>query len=237
LGYLQQRLLEEALAHDRKVNWGALLPRSRVWVAQTTHLSALAILAVVLWGLRVPGSHGLLVPRSELGVTVTPGDVTLEQGSSLLVMARFEGRLPAKVELILDQAPGTTRRFPLVKSLADPLFGTTVPEVNSNLFYHLEYAGLRTRDFKVTVFEYPRLERADADITYPGYTGQKPKHIDNTRRVSAVEGSRLDLALVLNKTVSRVGLIPKDKKGATLSLLVETNRPLAALRGFALEKT
>jgi len=235
LGYLQQRVLDEALANDDRVHWGALLPNSRILAAKATHLATLVILAVVLWGLRVPGSHGLIVPRSEVGVTITPGDVTLEKGSSLVVMARFEGRLPAKVDLLLDPTSGTTQRLPLVKSLADPLFGATVPEVNSNLTYHLEYGGLRTRDFKVTVFEYPRLERADVDITYPEYTGQKPKHIDNTRRVSAVEGSRLDYVLQLNKTVSRVSLIPKDNQGPMLSLLAETNRPLAALRGFTLE--
>ena len=61
-------------------------------------------------------------------------------------------------------------------------------------------AGKRTRDYKVTVFDYPRLERADADLRYPEYTGLAPKHIENTRRISAVEGSRVQLHLQLEQS-------------------------------------
>ena len=63
------------------------------------------------------------------------------------------------------------QRVPLVKSLGDPLFGGTVSEVGTDLLYHLEYGGKRTRDYSVKVFDYPRLERADADIRIPNTRG------------------------------------------------------------------
>ena len=50
----------------------------------------------------------------------------------------------------------------------------------------------RTRDFKVTVFEHPKLVRADVDLTFPDYTKLPRKHIEDTRRVSAVEGTTPD---------------------------------------------
>jgi len=49
----------------------------------------------------------------------------------------------------------------------------------------LDYGGHSTREFNVKVFEHPKLVRADADLTFPTYTKQPPKHIDDTRRVSA----------------------------------------------------
>ncbi|HEY5910347.1 MAG TPA: hypothetical protein VJA21_07060, partial [Verrucomicrobiae bacterium] len=235
LSYLQQRVLDETLAHHDRTDWSMLFPPSRVALAQAAHLAALVFLGVVLWGLRVPGGHGLLVPRAELGVTVTPGDVTLERGSSLVVMAQFSGRLPVRVDLVVNDSADVQRRIPLARSLADPLFGAAVPEIASNLVYHLEYAGQRTRDFKVTVFEYPKLQRADADITFPAYTGQQPKHINDTRRLTAVEGSRLDLVLHFNKAVSRASLVAKDPSRSALPLLLESNRPLATLKDFLLE--
>src|SRR5258707_9742268 len=46
-----------------------------------------------------------------------------------------------------------------------------------------------SRDYKVKVFEHPMLERADAKIHFPDYTGIADKEIKDTHRISAVEGS------------------------------------------------
>jgi hypothetical protein len=169
-------------------------------------------------------------------VTVTPGDVSLEKGTSLVVLARFQGALPPKVELVFGGS-GAAQSIPLLKSLGDPMFGGSIGEVSSNFLYHVEYRGQRTRDFAVTVFEHPRLERADADLSFPIYTTLSPKRIENTRRVSAVEGSHLDLALQLNKAVSSARLIARDKEHSVIPLAIETNHPTASLKDFPLESS
>jgi hypothetical protein len=226
--YLQQRVLDQALAHHRRVNWASLFPAWRAALAHATHFTTLAFFAVVLWNLRVPGARTIFVPGPEMEITVTPGDTIIERGSSLVVMARFERRLPARVELVIDH-PVTPARTSMTRNLADPIFGSMVSEVSSNLTYHLEYAGRRTRDYQVTTFEYPRLQRADADIRFPDYTGLPPKHVPNTRRVSAVEGSQVDLQLQFNKPIARATLISRDTNRSALQLTVEANLPLARL--------
>src|SRR5438045_2086771 len=117
------------------------------------------------------------------------------------------------------------------------MFGGSVPEVASNLSYHVEYGSERTPDFKVSVFEYPRLERADADLAFPEYTGQAAKHIKDTRRLSAVEGSQLGLKLQLNKPVVSARLAPKGNEESAVPLVIETNRALAELKDFRLESS
>jgi len=235
LSYLQERVVAEALLHSRQHNWARVIPFSRMAVAQAAHLLALLLFAFALWGLRLPGHHGLrLLVRAGTGITVTPGDTTLERGETLVVLTRFGGTLPASVDLVLESSPETSRRVPLIKSLADPVFGGSVPEVTSNLVYHIEYAGQRTRDYRVSVFEHPQLERADAELTYPAYTGQAPRRVESTRRLSAVEGSRLDLSLQLNKPVATAQLVTRDKDRTAIPLTVEAHRPVAALKQFPL---
>ncbi len=151
--YLQQRLLDETLACNRRSDWTGVFPAARLRAVYAAHLCALGFFGAVLWGLRVPSAHGrLLVSREADAITVTPGDVALERGSSLVVMAWFKSSLPGKVNLVLESSAGGVRRVPLARSLADPLFGGTVPEVLTNTAYHLEYTGRRTRDYQVTVF-------------------------------------------------------------------------------------
>ncbi len=232
--YLQERLLIETALLSQKQDWLTAIPKSRAALARAAHWLAIILFGIAVWQLRVTGGRGVFVRYPERGITVTPGDTSIERGNSLVVLARFGGALPPTVELVIEPSPGTTKRIPLVKSLADPMFGGSLPEVVSNFTYHIEYGGQRTRDFAVTVFEYPRLERADADLTYPDYTGQPANHVDNTRRLTAVEGSRLDLALQLNKPVVSARLVPRTRDADAVALLVETNRPAAALRQFTL---
>jgi hypothetical protein len=236
LGYLQERVVAEALHHGRQTDWAEAVPFSRVVVSHLAHLMALAAFVISLWGLRAPANHGgRLIVRTGPGLTVTPGDTSIERGNSLVVLARFSGPLPPGVDLVLEPSLDGPRRVPMTKSLADPVFGGTIPEVTNDFRYHLEYAAQRTRDFQVSVFEHPKLERADAELTYPAYTAKTPKRIEDTRRISAVEGSRLDLFLQLNKPVASARLVAKDKDRHIISLSVETNRAVAALRQFPLE--
>src|SRR5437016_5066064 len=96
-------------------------------------------------------------------------------------------------------------------------------------------ASKQTRDFKVTVYDYPKLERADAKLAYPEYTGLPEKTIADTRRLSAVEGSVLAYTFFLNKPVAGAKLVAKDK--TTVPLAADTNRPAVYQIQFTLDQS
>jgi hypothetical protein len=233
LNYLQQKVLEETLAFSKQDDWKEIVPKSHVTLAKAGHWLALLILILTILNLPKTQSRELLARITDFSVSVVPGNASVERGSSLVIFARFGRLLPPGVDLVIQQS-SDQKRLQLAKSLADPIFGGSISEVTTNMVYHLEYAGQRTPDFTITVFDYPRLERADADLTYPSYTGQSPKRIENTPRLSAVEGSHLDLTLQLNKPVRSAQFITKDNERAVLPLQVESNKPLVSLKGFEL---
>ena len=234
LNYLQQRLLQQTLLHSQNRDWSLIFPRSRLFSAQAAHWLAVVLLVTVLWGLRTTSGTALLARIPATGVSISPGDISLEKGSSLVVLARFGSSVPSAAELVLQSEDGASRRIPLVRNLADPVFGGMVPEVHSNLAYHVAFGARDSAKFKVKVFEYPRLERADVDLSFPEYTGQEPKRIQDTRRVSAVEGTSLDLTLQLNKPVLSARLVAKNGIGPPIPLVVVSNQPLATLSRFPL---
>ena len=221
LNYLQQRVVLEALAHHRRSAWAAGMSR-RHRLALGAHWLAFGCFAVALtallprFSLSLPGGLWASAEQSN-GVLVTPGDAQMERGVSLVVLARFNGRLPASAELVVNPDTGGEQRIALTKNLDDPVFGGGVPELKSNLKYHIEFSGGRTRDFKIGVFEYPRLDHADVTINYPAYTGTAQKFIKNTRRVSAVEGSTLDYAFYLNKPVVSAKLVATNEDAIALA--------------------
>ncbi len=237
-GYLQYRVLQEATARSQDADWRKVVPTARFAWAHLAHLGALALLVFTLASLHVARIHGEAPAwLGADGVAVTPGDASIERGDSLVVLARFGGALPPAVGLVVRESGAAARTVPLVKSLADPVFGGSVSEVANDFTYHLEYRGQRTRDFKVTVYEHPRLMRSDVDLTFPGYTKLPPKHIEDTRRVSAVQGTKLDFALQLNKPVKSARLVARDGKKTEISLTVAASQAMATLPNFVPEKT
>jgi len=236
LNYLQERVIQEAILQGLKEPWRDPGATREVMFWQLAQLAALAVLAGLLasdwrspsWRVVMPLEGG--VAGGE-GVTVVPGDASVERGSGLVVLARFEGRLPPEATLVTVSATNS-QRLPLVKNLADPVFGGSIPEVTGDFAYRVEYGGQRTRDFKITVFEHPRLERADAQLAFPAYTSLPDKKIDDTRRVSAVEGTKLAWLLQLNKPVTSARLVAKDK--TVVPLITDPNKPSALLTNFSL---
>jgi len=232
--YCVQRLVEETLEHSYSKDWREAVPVWRLWVAQGLNLFALALAVLAVWKLGA-GASGVRVPV--LGGTqleVSPGDVELERGDSLVVVVRCNGKVPGAVELVFVQLEEPEQRMSMTKGLADPIYGGTIPGVERDLAYHIEYDGRRTRDYRVKVYEHPRVERADAEVGYPEYTGLPPKRFENVRTLSAVEGSRLNLGFQLNKPVKSARLIPSRHGGEAVLLRVETNVAAASIEGMVL---
>ena len=238
-GYLQHRVLQDAIARSQEQDWPRVVPSARLAWMQLGHVAALVGFAWALAHVRVavPANPAETVWLGADGIAVTPGDVSIERGDSLVVLARFERTLPPSVSLVVQEANAAVRTIPLVKSLADPVFGGSVAEVAADFTYHLEYRGEKTREFKVSVFEHPRLVRADADLAFPAYTKLAPKHVEDTRRVSAVEGTTLDYALQLNKPVAEAKLVARDGKKTAMALTVTPGRAVAVLPAFTLAKS
>ena len=228
LGFLQMRVIEEALAHPRHAVWRQQLER-RLVRAQVGHAGALLVLLAVVLALHRLATHGASAFGSLLAdeITVTPGDTTVERGTGLVIAARFGGTPPAEATLVLNSETGRESRIPMARRLADPVFGASIAEVSEAGIYHVEYGGKKTRDYKIAVFEFPALVRADAELRYPGYTGLTNRTIRDTLRVSAVEGSHLTYTLQLNKPVARARLVGKEQ-----SLALARTNSIAVLPDF-----
>lgn len=230
-GFLQWRVIEQVLTHPGRESWEENFTRKLESAASAQWL-ALAALAVVVglegnmtkWPAR-PGASG----RSE-EITVTPGDTQVERGTGLVVTARFDPTLPPEATLVVVSVSGKTQRLPMARQLADPVFGASLPNVSEEGLYRVEYGAHKTRDYKIGVFDFPALTRADASLQFPGYTGLTNQTIRDTLRVSAVEGTRLTYTLQLNKPVATARFIGKTE---TLVLETQTN-PVARLDHFTL---
>jgi hypothetical protein len=228
MGFLQQRVITEAVTHATGPDWLQSISTGRLMLAGLGWVVALLFLIAVLSQMLpltslLPRDHKGVLASKDSGVAVSPGNTSVEQGSPVVILARFEGRVPSSVALLFGEAGKEPQRIALSRSLDDPVFGGILQDVRSDLVYHVEYAGWRTHDYTISVYQCPELVRADAKVVYPIYTQLPQKTIKDTRQVSVVEGSEVTLFFTLNKPVTSARLVPKS--GIALGLTVDRQDP------------
>jgi hypothetical protein len=211
-GFLQESVIGQALIHADRHPWRDVVPARRMALAvsaqfMTLSLFLFSLVAAAFWVTPATISAAAKEKRhgnqsgEAMSFIVEPGNTEIERGSSLLVLARVTGPLPAEAALVFEAA-GEGTRSAMSASLDDPVFGARVPAVNEPLDYHVELDGKSSPIYHVAVFEYPRLERADARLVYPKYTALEERLVQDFRTVSVVEGTDITIICHLNKRVA-----------------------------------
>lgn len=220
LGYLQNRVISDAYTHSVNHRWSETVPKASAWLSRITGLTALAALVTITTLLvrslpeDLPGARSSLVPLR--GVVVEPGNAEVEKGSGLVISARFAALrdLPSELRLQISSDASTadilTSPSSMTQSLDDPIYSHYVSTINESFHYVLESADWQSEPYSITVFEFPNMVRADAVLKFPDYTKLEPKRVEDTVRVTAVQGTSLEWTLHLNKAVESANLRTAD---------------------------
>ena len=125
LGYLQATVIGQALAHGNRTGWSLVAPRSYI-VAAGVLQGLLLVGFGILLVLATKESHASSEPGSERSiiasaerypVTIEPGDVEIERGTSLLVLRSFSAICRQKCNLPLRLRPPSLRSGPCRRAL------------------------------------------------------------------------------------------------------------------------
>lgn len=232
-GPFERQLIAEVITHAAEHDWrGSIRLTAVSW-------QAIACGALFASGLLVPATAEIRAASQPAGrqdenhagivslIDIAPGTVEIERGGDLLVTARFAGPVPVRPLLIVDRshapsgtdAPGTMEQLALVRNLEDPLFGARIERIERDLRYRVEGEGIASEEFRVTVFDYPRLERADATVLFPSWTNRPEETLADSRRVSVVEGSQVVWTMHFNKPLASAALEVEDGERIEVELL------------------
>lgn len=232
LGFLQTRVIDEAHSHSKTHRWTEVVPAGQVVVSRLACLAAIAAMVGTLAFLvndqpvGNANSQGSGVSAVIPGtIQVEPGNTEVERGTSMIVTARFqsEAELQSPIELICVAADGSQRRYTMRQTLEDPIVSAFVPSIDSPLRYQVVSPTLQSEFYQADVFDFPALVRADAELEFPQYTSMPNKRIEDTLRVSVVEGTKVSWDLLLNKPVKEATLVGDDNQRIALVMAGEDN--------------
>ena len=248
LSFFQYDVIRKAIHHSLKANWASAVPGWKILSSTFGAMVGLfgaAAASFMLFMLPTPEFNSSIhlfgdidqPVKLNLDCIVQPGHVEIERGSNLLVLAEFPNDSPPEAELHYTSANGdgegdeetNGRVVSMSKSLDDPVFASRIMQVQHPLTYHVEFGDGVSKEFNVSVFEFPRLVRTDVGLTYPKYTQLPPKNLQDTRRFSAVVGTDAQLFFNLNKEVTSATLKPEvtdGTSGEALQLSQNQENPL-----------
>ena len=232
LDYLQQRVLTEALSAAHEQGW-EFEANGRLALTHLYHAAALVVFALAAF--QLPGtSDESAAPLARGGVEVKPGDTAIERGTSLIVSAKF-GDFRSDVKLTVQEEGQAPRWMTMVQSLDDPTYSYRLSNVQSNAVYRVVYDGQQGERYRLSVFEYPALKSSQARLDYPEFTGRDDKVINNTRRLTAVEGTGLTFDFQFNKPLTSALLKARDGEGEDIPLqqLADGSSQFQLLRDFS----
>ena len=215
LAYLEGRVIDEAYEHSRRNRWMDVVPAAQIilgrFLAVLSVCLLLGVVAVSFFNDTPTRSVGAAsIPQNNRDVTVLPGDTEVERGTSLLITAKFSESLPSDAELMSVGADKSEARQAMRQNLSDPVFGALVAEVDQPFQYRVLTRDWNSQPFKVAVFEYPSLVRSDAVLDFPDYVNMPQRRVEDTVRISAVEGTTVHWTFLLNKAIASAVLVDQD---------------------------
>ncbi|MDG1890064.1 MAG: hypothetical protein P8L18_02040 [Verrucomicrobiota bacterium] len=209
---LQKRVIREALDNHLKEPWDKPL-NNWVFLARWMRLAGFVTVILAAYQIHQQPSRtaGALVTGTiNDGWVIEPGHKDVEKGDAVVITARFGKNAPENVELVIMPSNGETKVVKMRKSMEDPLFGASLLSVEADTAYQVRFDESQSATYKLSVFEFPSLSRADAHLEYPVYTSQPARIIKDTLRVNAVEGTKLEYTMLLNKPVVSAKLVDED---------------------------
>ncbi len=236
--FLQKRVINEAIAAYEKTTFAKAVPRRNIALLKFGNAGVFILICLGLLQLHkakpetsiktkaVQSERARALLPAELDM-VEPGNAEVERGTPLAVLVHFKGKSPTSPTLVISPKEGSSRRIELAKNLDDPIFGATLPSVEEAFTYYVEYGQQKSETFNVAVYEHPALDRADATLDYPSYTKLPKRTIEDTRRLSAVEGTKLSYKFHLNKPAHSARLVGENDE--VVELKVHAKRPLVEL--------
>lgn len=218
------RLWQDAERHlvRQQEEMEAITPVGRSWLGLVSAMAAVMLISVtllsseslkdslsrMLWPFESAELviAGALPPNIE--IFLEPGDVELQRGDGLTVAARVTGAAPEAVTLRLQDDNVNWRDAPMTsdgRGSDSAAFSYYIPSLREDTLYYVTFnqGGARnSRQYRVSVYDLPRVEQIDVAFDYPDYTGMEDLREEDGGDLIAPAGTEVEVSVTFNKAVA-----------------------------------
>lgn len=207
------RLLDLDTLRDSAATQLRQHPVTEIWQAARLTLAAGAILTAIFSIFQYDTTLRVLTPLTTyyqpnpFTYTITPGEQTLEQGTTQTFAVQFSGNSPQAVRLAVKTAAENEFRILPMNASEAGTFTSAELTLFDDVAYYLLMDRFRTPDYHIHVQLLPRFTWLEAEVTPPAYTRLDPVLWQYPfREIESYPGGEVTLRAQMNADTVQVQL-------------------------------
>ncbi len=175
------------------------------------------------------------VPQPVL--SITPGDLQLQQGAPLSIVVAAEKGEPDQVTLFMQKDGLNWEAVPMIREGSQATYVHHLEAVAEAFTYYIDADEFRSRQYKISVVEFPRLESVSVAYQFPAYTGLEPKTTSGVGNIVAPQGTQITLTATFNKAIASATLQYDDNENLVMTVDNAVSGPARRASGsFTVER-
>ena len=219
-----QQLWEDAQTHvaEQQREVETVAPAQQSWITLATAVTVVSVISAVFLnsesllksGARLAWPFAISEPLAvaeflpEIEISVEPGDLELQRGSSVTIIARVSNATPDSIDLRLQddnvnwQAVSMSRDGSGSNSATYSYF---IPSLQMDTTYYVafeERGQQSSPQYQINLFDLPQIEQINLAFDYPDYTQLTDVTEEDSGDMIVPEGTQVSLDIQFNKAIA-----------------------------------
>jgi len=162
----------------------------------------------------------------EIEIHIEPGDMRMQRGESVNIIARIVNADPVDVQLRMQDDSLNWRDMDMRRDGTGSdgaMYSHYLPSLENELVYYVSFddGEQRSEQFRISLYDLPRVQQIDVAMNYPAYTGMEAEEQADSGDLVVPEGTEVVLDVAFNKPVREARIEFDSEEGDYESLPLE----------------
>ncbi len=219
-----QQLWQDAQEHvqQQQAQVETVTPARTSWISFGSATAIVAIVVIVfissdalfnagsrlIWPFAISEPITIVEVLPDIEISVEPGDLEMQRGDSVTIVARVTNAIPGAVNLRLQDDNVNWRDVSMTRDGSgseSASYSYFIPSLREDTTYYISFnerGEQNSPQYRINLFDLPQIEQIDLAFDYPDYTGIEDILEEDSGDMIVPEGTRVDLTVTFNKPIA-----------------------------------
>ena len=148
----------------------------------------------------------LVTVLPDIEITVEPGDLEMQRGDSVTIVARVRNAIPGNINLRLQDDNVNWRDATMNRDGSDGAsYSYFIPSLQEDTTYYVRFderGEQSSAQYRINLFDLPQVDQINLVMNYPAYTKIDNSTEEDSGDMVVPEGTEVELTVVFNKNIA-----------------------------------
>lgn len=223
-----QQLWQDAQTHvqQQQQQVDTVMPARSSWLSALSAAAVVLVVAVTFlssellstagarlaWPFAIQDPVIVVEQAPDIEISVEPGDLEMQRGESVTIVARVSNASPDAVNLRLQDDNVNWRDVSMSRDgmgSDSATYSYFIPALLEDTTYYISFNDGEEQSspqYQITLFDLPQIEKISLSLLYPEYTGMEPQVEEESGDMVVPEGTMVEMEVTFNKVVAEASI-------------------------------